>query len=291
MYPRRTLLLSCAATALVTAGSALLFVETAYPSVRGYLQTALLGRALDQTADFRSPANRKLAAERYARLIAASKTAMDPETLEKAIAAYARLNIWQDMSYLGVPIQKYPNDLIMFQRVIAELKPDFVIETGTNRGGSAIFFAHILDGLGLKDSRVLTVDLFDNTAAVTNVPLWRQYVEFTRASSTDPLYVNRLKERVSGKRVLVTLDSDHRAQHVSRELEMYAPLVAPGGYLVVEDTLVDGIPLDAALGPGPMAALQHFLATGGADRFERDERPDALLFTQNRGGWLRARAR
>jgi cephalosporin hydroxylase len=64
-------------------------------------------------------------------------------------------------------------------------------------------------------------------------------------------------------------------------------MVSPGSYLIVEDTLIDGIPLDPDTGPGPMSAMNRFLAAGGDKLFEQDLTRDRLILTQNRGGWLR----
>ena len=41
------------------------------------------------------------------------------------------------VSWLGVEVLKYPTDLIVYQEIIHELRPDLLVETGTNAGGSA----------------------------------------------------------------------------------------------------------------------------------------------------------
>ena len=277
-------------TALVVAALAAIFVETAYPAVRGYLHTALFAQEVEASGDYNDPALAALARERWDRLMSEGQEQIDPGLLDQFTSAYADLLVWESLFYLGTPIQKYPTDLIMLHQILMEVRPDYIVETGTHLGGSALFFAHVLEGLGLEDSRVITVDLHKKIDDASAHPLWRQYVEFYHGSSTDPGIVAEIQRKVEGKKTLVTLDSNHRAKHVYRELELYSPLVSAGSYLIVEDTLIDGIPLDPEFGPGPMTALNRFLASGGDQTFEQDRRRDALLLTQNRGGWLRRKA-
>jgi cephalosporin hydroxylase len=58
-------------------------------------------------------------------------------------------------------------DLWMMQQVIGEVEPDFIIEAGTDHGGSALFWAASLELLGLQDSRVITIDIADRTESVS----------------------------------------------------------------------------------------------------------------------------
>jgi cephalosporin hydroxylase len=199
---------------------------------------------------------------------------------------FHKLDIWQNMWYLGIRIQKNPCDLWMMQQLLYETKPDYVVEMGTFRGGSALYFAHILDGLGLEDSKVITVDVENACQEAAKMPLWKRHVEFIQGSSIDPQVADSIRKRTQGKRVLVVLDSVHERQHVLKELEFYAPLVGPGGYVVVEDTNFDGL-LQSSTGNGALAGIYDFQKTPAGRHFTQDFSREALVLTFNPGGWLK----
>src|SRR3972149_5646131 len=52
---------------------------------------------------------------------------------------------WKNTKWMGVPIQKCPMDMIIYQELIYSIRPDIIIETGTKVGGSALFFANICE--------------------------------------------------------------------------------------------------------------------------------------------------
>src|SRR4051794_40737556 len=62
-----------------------------------------------------------------------------------------------DTTWLGQPILQNVLDLWTIQETIAEIRPALLVEIGTNRGGSALFFAHLMDLMG--HGRVLTIDI------------------------------------------------------------------------------------------------------------------------------------
>ena len=84
---------------------------------------------------------------------------------------------------------------------------------------------------------------------------------------------------------MVVLDSDHSQDHVREELRAYSPFVTPNSYLVVEDTNVNGYPVMADHGPGPMEAVVDFLST--STQFVVDQDCEKLLISFNPSGYLR----
>jgi cephalosporin hydroxylase len=188
---------------------------------------------------------------------------------------------WKQTFWLGVTVRKCALDLWTYQEILVETRPDLIVETGTYLGGSALYLASICDLLG--HGRVLTVDI----SAPPGRPRHRR-ITYLRGSSVDPGIVDRVARRARrAKRVMVILDSNHSRDHVLRELEVYGPLVTLGCYLVVEDTNVNGHPVLPDHGPGPMEAVDEFLAT--TNEFEVDRSREKLLLSFNPSGYLRRR--
>lgn len=212
----------------------------------------------------------------------------EPLPLSRAVnvyhhAFYTSAEAW-NMSWLGIPTIQNPNDIWITQELISRLKPDFIVETGTWRGGSAVIWAMIQEQVN-PSGRVITIDIEDVVDHGALPPIAARKVDFLIGSSTDPEIVSEVTRRVAGGRVLVLLDSDHRKAHVLAELKAYAPLVSVGSYLIVQDTNVNGHPVYPAFGPGPMEAVIEFLE--GDDRFVADRTQERFLFTMHPRGYLR----
>ena len=186
-----------------------------------------------------------------------------------------------NLSWLGYRLLKCPMDMWMYQELLVRTRPDVVVEAGTFAGGSALYLATILDQLG--QGRVITID----TTPQPDRPIHPR-IEYVLGSSTDPEIVRHVHQSVAGRRTLVILDSDHTEDHVYAEMTAYSPLVHLGDYLIVEDTNVNGHPAWPGFGPGPMEAVNRFLAE--RQDFEVDSRCERLLMTLNPRGYLRRRA-
>lgn len=190
---------------------------------------------------------------------------------------------WSEVSWLGNPIWQNVLDVWVIQEVLSEVRPSLLIEAGTNRGGSSMFYAQLFDLLG--GGRVVTVDiekLHD---------LSHPRIEYLIGSSTSSEVVERisaLTAEADGP-VMAILDSDHSRAHVAGELETYAPLITPGSYMLVQDGVIDQLPHFRSARPGPLPAIDDFLARH--PEFEVDDHRDAqFLITHHPHGWLRRRA-
>jgi cephalosporin hydroxylase len=186
------------------------------------------------------------------------------------------------ITWLGYPIWQNVLDLWTIQETIAEVRPQLLIECGTNRGGSSLFFAHLFDLMGAGEVVTVDVERLHN--------LTHPRVTYLIGSSTSPEIVAQVRtkaEACTGP-VMVILDSDHSHQHVRRELECYASMVTPESYCLVQDGVIDTLSIFQGGRPGPLPAIEDFLASN--DAFELDlARSQRFLITHHPKGWLRRR--
>jgi cephalosporin hydroxylase len=173
-----------------------------------------------------------------------------------------------NFSWLGRPVIQYPEDLIALQEIIWDVKPRLIIETGVAHGGTAIFFASMLELLG-GDGQVLSIDI---DIRPYNRPLIEQHpmakrVRLLESSSLSPQAFSEAEKLAGqGGPVMVVLDSSHTHQHVLDELRFYSKLVTKGSYLAVYDGLIELYPEETSKnsrpwGPGnnPLTAIREFL--------------------------------
>jgi len=197
---------------------------------------------------------------------------------------YHSQKIQRTTYWAGIPIQQVPTDMWMVQQLAFEIKPEFLIETGTLKGGSSLYYASVFQGLDMA-TKIITVDIVDQLDRALDFPAFRSRVIPVVGDSVAPGTIRRIEELVGGRAALVLLDSDHRKDHVLKELRLYARFVPVGSYMVVFDTDLNGHPVTPDFGPGPMEAVEEFLATD--DRFVSDRTREKFLLTMCSKGYLR----
>jgi len=172
-----------------------------------------------------------------------------------------------NFTWMGRPIIRYPNDIVVFQEVVWRSKPDLIIETGIAHGGSLILSASLLELLG-GNGRVVGIDVdirSHNRKAIEQHPMAHR-ITMIEGSSTSLNVIEQLREIVkSHSRVMVVLDSLHTHDHVLAELRLYSRFVTEGCYLVLPDTFIEYFPPGYFanrpwdVGNNPMTALRQFL--------------------------------
>jgi cephalosporin hydroxylase len=192
--------------------------------------------------------------------------------------------VWWKTTWVGIPTQQNPCDMWTMQEIVSELRPDFIVETGTANGGSSLFFAMILAQVNDR-GRVITVDINPQIEAASKLQIFRERVEIIEGDSVSDEVINRIAARVKGHTVLVTLDSLHTKDHVLKELKLYCKLVSLNSYLIVQDTNLNGHPSYPDFGPGPMEAVNEFLIEN--KDFAIDRSMEKQLLTYYPSGYLK----
>jgi len=196
------------------------------------------------------------------------------ENLKAATRRFNEESIRSGYSYnftwMGRPIIQYPQDIVIMQELIWEIKPDLIIETGIAHGGSLIFYASIMELIGKGKVVGVDIDIREhNRLEIEKHPMFKR-ISMIQGSSIDPATIEAVeKETVGAGTVMVCLDSNHSHDHVLSELELYSRFVSVGSYLVVFDTIVEYLPEDClsavkrpwGVGDNPLTAVEKFLET------------------------------
>jgi cephalosporin hydroxylase len=219
---------------------------------------------------------------------------LDLQALSRSWARDSGRHKWSyNFTWMGRPAIQFPNDAWAMQELIWKVKPDLIIESGIAHGGSLIYYASLLAMLDLSDSitskgsldpnktrrKVVGLDIdirSHNRSEIEAHPMinWIQMIE---GSSISPDVIDQVTELSKGyKRILVSLDSNHTHEHVSKELLAYAPLVSRDSYCVVFDTIIEDMPeessKDRPWGPGnnPKTAVWEFLESNPGFQIDSD---------------------
>jgi len=198
-------------------------------------------------------------------------------------------------TWLGRPIIKFPSDIVATQQIVWDVKPDLIIETGIAHGGSLILSASLLELIG-GEGKVLGIDIdirAHNRKEIEAHPMMKR-IEMIEGSSVGDDVMARVRAAAAkAKRVMVFLDSLHTHDHVLKELELYAPLVTVGSYMVLPDTFIEYFPKGYYahnrpwdVGNNPMTALRAFLEKNRDFEIDR-ALCDKLMITEAFDGYLR----
>jgi len=197
-----------------------------------------------------------------------------------AIESVWERQAWRNATWLGHLVNRYPADLHVYQELLADLRPRVVVLAGDDRGlgGRALYVASICDQLG--HGRVVAVGRSDTSASPDHPRI--AYVSGAPESPDVAAEVAKLAPEPPEALVILGLGA---TQRIVAAFERYAPMVPVGGYVVVENTVVNGRPSRPGFAPGPYEAVEAILGRGGD--FVPDTGGERYTVTFNRNGYMK----
>lgn len=173
-----------------------------------------------------------------------------------------------NFTWMGRPIIKFPNDMVVIQEIFWKVKPNLVIETGIAHGGSIIYSASLLKMMGIKNFKVIGIDIDirkHNLKEILRHPM-KRHIKMIEGDSTDiKIFEDIVQYSKKFKKVLVILDSNHTHSHVIKELNLYSKLISKNSYIILPDTYIELLPNGTfpnrpwSKGNNPFTALKFFL--------------------------------
>lgn len=188
-------------------------------------------------------------------------------------------------TYRSRAFRKNPFDIALYLRLLDRLRPRTVIEIGTYQGGSALWFADVMDAVK-SPARVVSID--------QNLPgdLSDPRISFRVGDAAALENVLDARELTKLPRPwLVTEDSAHTFSISLAVLKFFDRYLAAGDYIVIEDGILGDMPekMYERYENGPNRAVAAFLAERGADYAIDAELCDQFGYnaTWNPNAWLR----
>jgi len=162
---------------------------------------------------------------------------------------------WRDTTWLGSRVKNPPTDLIAYQEIVSRVRPDWIIETGTQEGGRALFFASLCELLGR--GRVLSID-----AQLAPKRAEHPRITYLEAVPQTEETQQRVREIVGSEARAVVVLGSQPATNLRMELQFarFSEFVPVGSYVVMENTVFNGRPAWPGHGPGPWEAVRRILA-------------------------------
>lgn len=194
-------------------------------------------------------------------------------------------------NWMGIPIVKLPEDIVVIQEFHYEYKPTAVIEVGVARGGS-VALAVSLQRLNNVRPHVIGIDIkiLEHTRQALADYQARDWLHLVECDSVSEQARSSITDFIAGHdRVFAILDGNHSHEHVMRELALMNEVLPVGSVVLVADGIIEYLPErnDRPWGTGnsPYTALNQFLEGNSSwIRLERFARRS--LFSEFRDGWI-----
>ncbi len=154
------------------------------------------------------------------------------------------------VTYRGVKAIRCPFDYVLYQMILAEVKPDLVIEIGTRIGGGAYYIADLLESMG--NGIIHTIDILDDVDPIVKN---HKRIKFY----TDGWQGYDLNLANEFEKILILEDASHFYEDTIGILNKFHHLVNKDSYFIVEDGIINELGLEQKYNGGPLKAIREFL--------------------------------
>jgi cephalosporin hydroxylase len=155
-------------------------------------------------------------------------------------------------TYRGVTMVKDPFDYVMYQMIINEIKPDLIIEVGTNYGGTTLYMADLLNIIG--NGVVHTIDVVDYVQSdlINNHHRIKRFYDGFQSYD-----INLTKEF---NKILLIEDGSHQYADVINTMNMFKDIIPVDSYMIIEDGSLNWMGWEEIYNGGPLKAIEEFLS-------------------------------
>jgi predicted O-methyltransferase YrrM len=152
--------------------------------------------------------------------------------------------------FLGANIKplQVKDEIVKLLKILAKLKPMYILEIGTARGGTLFLSTRV----AASDATLISVDLpggpFGGGYPEIKVSYYKSFaiqnqkIRLIRGNSHSPSTLNMIEKILDGHDLdFLFIDGDHSYNGVKTDFEMYGKLVRKGGIIAFHD-IVQGPP-------------------------------------------------
>lgn len=194
--------------------------------------------------------------------------------------------------WLGIPIIKMPEEVMLIQMAIFTFKPTAIIEVGVARGGGLALYHSIQSLCGIKPN-ILGIDIkyFNHTMKLLS-PILNKGITLLEQESTSVSAKAAIREFVQEHNsVFVVLDGDHSHENVLSELRMLNEILPKGSIVLVADTLLREVEQTGKTRKwnkisNPNSALIEFMKNNLEWQF-LEEYCKRVILSESPQGWIR----
>lgn len=148
---------------------------------------------------------------------------------------------------------KNPFDFALYWMLVWHAKPRTIIELGSKFGGSAVWFADMLQSYNIA-GKVVSIDI-NPVTSIEDSRIDFLYGDVANLSATlTSEYLTSLP-----RPWLIIEDSSHIYEHCLAALNFFHPYIQKGEFLIVEDGNLDDLGLSAQYNGGPNKAVKEFM--------------------------------